>query len=382
MSANNAFYYFASMLTASSILLFSIITIFSIVDVSTYIYREAQLAKNMVKTADQVLLKDTTDFQHVITYSTYDPKNESYNVYKQQGLVSSIFALVAIAIVGVFTVFCYYGFMITFKSEEAPSSLPISQDSINVFKSLIIVTVGAVVLSAYYKSSFTTDVQTKIKSVREQLSDIRRYVISGLPLSIDTSFWDDLKGGDNDAIIQRLAILISNAKSTTDKNAETARKIIFTCNLYSYFSNIIAENDNAYKGLSNLFSPNGNKRDVDVNQFFYYPDPLPVEAVAYHEFAPRLIAALGDKLQSSVVKDILASLNSDKLTIGLQQEVSSLKSLPFVKSTLRNFLIATLLVCLVFTVVLVLFNFASIADVVISVWEKIKRLLRRSQNAP
>jgi hypothetical protein len=376
---------FYAIMLAFMVLILIFIVLASIYDFGIYLYREAKQIKSMTVSGDQVLMRDTTDFNDILNYPLSTATNEKYNVYRRQGAVYIIIVLMGISFMGYCAqlgMFKARGIYASFKDPNSPGPKdpPFNEKTYFYLKNIGLIAVAAIVLNSIYSNMFIDKALNHIVGLRDQMGDIRRYVISNIPLKV-TDFWPELKELNVQAIKERVARLLAVSTSKTDKNARTAQQIVFACNLYAYFYYMIPSNDTqAMNELNMLFSTQGNKKEIDVNKFFFYHNNLQVEssfntATILEEIKNLAYSYIDQyKLQNPSatdtdianrkknVDDIIATLNTDTIRTTFNDKKSSLKNINTGKEKIRNFLVTFMIAALIFMGIFIGYNWNIVGE--------------------
>jgi hypothetical protein len=280
-SLNNAFIMIYRITSVFAAGLFIIITIIAIMDIIAYIIGELR-QKLRVSLDPNFLNAKTTDIQS-LEYVKNDADDEPFSIFLEQKLVMGIFIIVATSItllglqLGIF-----FGMKLYFivKKREFNETLDIPFTYIGL---LLLCYLGAVILSSIYKSDFIKNTQSKMKNVRGQLRETKRFIYDSM--IADNQFLSALKADDMDTM---LTIMQRNAN-----NAMTLQKMLFTYNIYLYYTSQITESDPNWDVMNSMFTPlTIQRQSVDPTLLFQYKRPV---------FVPNLYPTLRDRLKSSFV---------------------------------------------------------------------------------
>lgn len=335
-SLNQAFIMVYRITSTIAAALFIGIFILSVMDILVYMWRE--LHQQVVKAMDPNLINGkTTDIQ-ALQYIKNNPDEEPYNIFMEQRLVTGIYIVVgaSITLLGL-QMAIFFGMKLysIVAKREFNDTLDIP---FNYMGLLMLCYVGAVVLSYIYKTEFVKDAQVKMKNVRTQLRGIKNFMYDNM--ISDSAFLRALQADDFDAIMS------SFLKNTT--NLATLRKMMFTYNVYSYFSSQIPESDPNYDTLTAMFSTDGmQKQKVDPTLLLHYKRPI---------YIPNLYPSIRNKISKSMTKvnerAFLRDFGAAMKT--LNKKLVRVQNISEGKSSVLWYMLKVLLVTILMTIVIVL----------------------------
>lgn len=371
-------------------LAFVSVILMSIVDICKYYLKEADQFKKVTLSNKQIFIKDTNDYS-ILEYPTKTIRDEPYLAYKEQSVISTILIVASIVFVGVFAQFGWYGYKVVraeYGQGDKPKGIPINNDGLRILVSIVILTIGAMALTTFYKSYFIGQVQPTLIETREKLREVRLHVIRNLPLKINETFWIELQQANTNEISERVATLLASATSNRDRKAQDAKKILFAANVYGYFKNMIPDSDTkASDMLKSIFSSAGNKKDNDINKLFYYNNIPVIQDLSKDAFKNNILQRLRTKLPASgstpnpkftKASQILNDVLADTAIASLNEKLAAVRNIKNGKGQLFNFFVGFLVIAIVFLGGFIAYNWNILGVYVVAfgtiIWAGLRKL--------
>lgn len=356
----DAFLIIYKVLAMMSAGLFICIFVLSLVDLVSYIFRELNQRLRMTLDPNFINAK-TTDIQ-ALQYIKNNPEEEPFSIFLEQRLVTSIYILVgsAITLLGLqFAIFfgmkLYY---IVVKREFTETiSIPFTY-----FALLILCYMGAAILGGMYKSSFVKNTQVKMKNIRALMANVKRYIYTNM--IVDTEFLKVVRGDDFDGII---TLLRKNANNTT-----TLKKMMFTYNLYAFFTSQISDTDPNWDLLMQMFSIEGiQKQKVDPTMLLQYKRPVFI-ANLYPSMRNKLSGKLSKAAERAFLKEIGGTMKE------LNKQLVRIQNIGDGKKSVLSYILKVLLVTtLMSLVILIILLYILFSKVFVKIFGFILRLFNR-----
>lgn len=240
----------------------------SIGDIILYLYTEIQQKYNLDKN-QKMMFKDTYEMS-ALSYLKPDMKKEILNVFAESKCISFILILAGLGVillgchVGYFTAMGIYS---NINQVEFDETLDIPTQPLIA---ILFAGGGATVLNTMYKRNFVEKTQMSLKTIRDQMRDIKKNIYDMMFMRKD--FLDALTTNDGQSL-QRILVDISKKCANRSGSCSEFQKAIFTISLYTYYKDTIAASDDAYTEVMKMFTvDNIRSRDVDPVKYFYYKD--------------------------------------------------------------------------------------------------------------
>lgn len=334
---NGAFLLIYRVCAVLVVLSFVVLTVIAIIDVIAYHIGEASQRAKLF-TDPNLMLSKTTDVQ-VLQYVHNSPEKEPFSIFTEQSIISTVYVIVGLAVVtlgvqlGIFFALKLYH---TVRSPKTPFTEKISIP-FHFMGVLLVAFVGVVILNIMYKQTFIKKTQPELKTLRSRLRDIKSYIYRNL--NNDTRFLQALKSGDVDNVV---AIMKRNTK-----NQLALSKMMFTFNLYTFFTSQIPETDRAFDSINSMFTNEGMRtQKVDPAMLFYYKRPL---------FVPNLYPSIRADLQAAIgvgERNFMTSVGV--LMKELNKRLLTTQSIGEGKVTVRDYMWKVMTVSLLMTAILVI----------------------------
>jgi hypothetical protein len=341
-SMNDAFLMIYRVMAILASVMFFGILVLSIIDILVYIFRE--LNQRFRVTIDPGFINAKSTDVQTLQYVKNNPNDEPYSIFLEQRLVMSIFIIVGscITLLGL-QMAIFFGMKLYFivKKQEFKEKISVPMNYLGL---LLLCYVGAAVLSGMYKGTFVKNTQVKMKNVRAQMATVRRFLY--MNMINDADLLKALRQDDFDGVV---SIMKKNRNNLT-----TLKKMMFTYNVYVFFSSQIPDSDPNYDLLMEMFSVDGmQKQKVDPTLLLQYKRPV---------FMPNLYPTIRDKLQKSMTKEaeraflkdfggIMKDLNKKLVRI---QNISEGKKSVFTY-LFKVFLVAVLMSCVIILMLIFIF---------------------------
>ena len=279
----------------------SLLLLISMYDFVKVIYDKITLQNKFDRDFANVFTKDTSDYKS-LNYIGTDPDQEPYNIFLQQKIILYILIVVASCVI-LFAVqlsllfgttvlrafkkkFDKNGAIGNHAGENDSPATYIDKDTFRYLIPIIATGIVLIVLSTFYKRNFINNAQNKVKNIRNQMRNIKRFVYAYL--TKNEKFLNAIQNDDLKSIIYIIQSTINkdngndcaaNNDGVGCGNDSEARKMLFTYSLYSYFKFIVSENDDYYMDVMSLFNINNitNTQEIDPAQYFYYKENVNVK---------------------------------------------------------------------------------------------------------
>jgi len=291
-------------LVGISVICFSALYILSIIDIIRIVLTGISVRKNQV-TNKNLTNYDSKYFDIVKRYyflthpsATHGSDqnqeiSEPYNIMLSNSIVGKIYLLsAAFGLILTFQIIMTFILSTVYTNAKFPSPAELFEEFKEILPIIVIITIGSVIISeGLYKKQFKK-AKTDMSDVYDKISDIKSYIYDNLTTDID--FLNAMRSGD---VCTQILILKNSLNSTTEQscvsptplasscNSPTytatnqhcdveAQKMMFTVNLYTYFSNYISTDNPQYDKFQALFTSanisQGQNSPIDPSDLFLY----------------------------------------------------------------------------------------------------------------
>lgn len=331
----DAFLMIYKVLAMMSAGLFICIFVLSIVDLVSYVFRELHQKLRMTLDPNFINAK-TTDVQ-ALQYIKNNPNEEPFSIFLEQKLVTSIYIIVGSAITLLGLQFAIF-FSLKLYSIIAKREFTEKMDIPFVYFALLIICyMGASILGGMYKNSFVKTTQVKMKNIRALMTNVRRYIYNNM--ISDVEFLKAVRADDFDTIV---ALLRKNISSTT-----TLKKMMFTYNLYAFFTSQISDTDPNWDLLMQMFSIDGIQRQrVDPTLLLQYKRPIFI-ANLYPSMRDKMSARFSKGAERVFLKEIGGTMKE------LNKQLVRIQNIGDGKKSVLGYILKVLLVTTLMTIVII-----------------------------
>lgn len=335
----DAFLMIYKILAMMSAGLFICIFILSIIDLFSYIFRE--LNQKLRITLDPNFINAKTTDVQALQYIKNNPEEEPFSIFLEQRLVTSIYIIVgsAITLLGLqFAIFFGMKLYSIIAKREFTEKIDVPFVYLGL---LVLCYMGAAILGGMYKSNFVKNTQVKMKNIRALMANVRRFIYNNM--MGDTEFLKAIRADDFDGII---GLLRKNISSTT-----TLKKMMFTYNLYAFFTSQISDADPNWDLLMQMFSVEGvQQQKVDPTLLLQYKRPIFI-ANLYPSMRDKLSGKFSKPAERAFLKEIGGTMKElNKQLVRIQNISDGKKSI--LGYMLKVLLVTTLMTCVILIVLL------------------------------
>ena len=360
-----------TVLAGIAVLLYVLLFVLSMLDYFGFKQNERN-QETSINVDPKMLLTNTNDY--AIVQYPMKQDDEPYRVYTTQKIISSITLVIAITFVilglqlGIHFGFVVASYLSTLDYNEDIRDLLKSRDVVFpfIFITVVLVAVLSLNIGVYQGSdqssnSFVSQCLKEFKETLISMQGIRLTYIRNVPIR-DAEFWRHLKDNNTTEIAKKIANLLKSLKATdgpTHKNVLTIKRMLFACNIYSHFKDVVPENDPKYASFQMVFSTSANKREADINGFFMYNKIRNVPNIAYNELEDDIkrqyqIATQG--VASPVPLSTMRTrfqLDRSSALEDFNEKINSLKNIEKNKELFGNYLSTFFWVAFFFLVVII-----------------------------
>ena len=335
-----------------------------LVDVITYYTREAkQAAEIQFKNPNQYkFLTDSTDFK-IVSYDTVTPAEEPYLVYTGQALVSVMSMLIALLLVSIFAhilLFLMIKLMKVWNNQPFEESFSIDPLYMQV---IVVAVLGSFVMNIVHAQEFEKKVRPGFQAILQKHRHLRDFMYNNMTTHVGflTALNDDNVGAAQEYIER-------------ETSPTSLKKLIYTFNLYNYFTNIPDAYDE-HAAVMKMFEPGASKtREVNPIWFLKYKENTFVENT-FPSFRKLALSEAQLRIAQRDVTSMMTRTNKDMI---------SMQSTDDAKNKFKNYLWTRFGVGASLIVALVVVFRREIADIfqklgplVKELWAKLKEFMQK-----
>jgi len=382
---NQIFRYIYIILCISAIGIIIVLGIISVVDVATYLIKEAiQLYR--FKIDPKIFVKDTTDYK-IMDYakSAASISSEPQFIYLEASMFKSVYTIFGISLLILAIQIIIYIIVWVFAEYGGKEPKDIKPD-IDIPKQfllpIIVAFVGAIVLDTLYNSMFVRTCIPKMQTYKNNLNDAKTHVYK--MMSVDSDFLNIINGTDYNKIIIKYANMINNKQGhACDINNFPYKDLVaglITHSLMNLYSSKIPESNIDYNTVMKFFTYEEIiAKTFDPLQFMYYKQTPNIGNIwVSMKDDIRLILEDPDGMNNTKFFDTYREdalrTTVDQYIRDINLKLASLYTLPRMKSKVLIYIIAFSIIAVLF-LILVIFSVFS-ADLIDSVIAKIKNMIK------
>jgi hypothetical protein len=344
-------------------------------DIFIYISRELK-QKQFLIFDPNLFNKNTSEYQ-ALKYNTNDTRNEPYNIYLEQSLISQMFRVSGLffVVVGLqIGSFLALKLLAILKNQEFTETI----DKPKNISTIIIILSTALILNSFYKAKFLNKLQPELRNSQTKINTMKDYIYNNL--TTNTDFLEAMLSNNITTMVD-----IMNKQVTKYSLA----KMIFTVSLYNYYKSNVSENDEVFEEIRKIFTIKEIKsQQIDPVQYFYYKQNV---------FIPNMYVVLKDYLIKSPILTSNGQWKEDEernfkimvnsRILDLNRNLLQMLKLPKKKTQLLMYLLLVLFLSFIFLAMIggmykdqLIIVWTTVQPILQSIWIKITSLFRKSES--
>lgn len=371
-AAFNILYDVLSLIGSILVLSYFVLTL---IDLFIYISRELK-QKQFLIFDPNLFNKNTSEYQ-ALKYNTNDTRNEPYNIYLEQSLISQMFRVSGLffVVVGLqIGSFLALKLLAILKNQEFTETI----DTPKNISTIIIILSAALILNSFYKAKFLNKLQPELRNSQVKINTMKDYIYNNLTTNPD--FLEAMLSNNITTMVD-----IMNKQVTKYSLA----KMIFTVSLYNYYKSNVSENDEVFEEIRKIFTIKEIKsQQIDPVQYFYYKQNV---------FIPNMYVVLKDYLIKSPILTSNGRWKEDEernfkimvnsRILDLNRNLLQMLKLPKKKTQLLMYLLLVLFLSFIFLAMIggmykdqLIIVWTTVQPILQTIWIKITSLFRKSES--
>ena len=371
-AAFNILYDVLSLIGSILVLSYFVLTF---VDIFIYISRELKQKQFLI--FDPNLFNKNTSEYEALKYNTNDTRNEPYNIYLEQSLISQMFRVTGLffVVVGLqIGSFLALKLLAILKNQEFTETI----DTPKHISTIIIILSTALIMNSIYKSKFLNKLQPNLRNSQVKINTMKDYIYNNL--STNPDFLEAMLSNNITTMVD-----IMNKQVTKYSLA----KMIFTVSLYNYYKTNVSENDEVFEEIRKIFTIKEIKsQQIDPIQYFYYKQNV---------FIPNMYVVLKDYLIKSPILTNNGVWKEDEernfkilvntRILDLNRNLLQMLKLPKKKTELLMYLLLVLFLSFIFLAMIggmykdqLVVVWTTVQPILQTIWIKITSLFRKSES--